>query len=78
MTDDTDIEPGQIYRHYKGTEYKVLQLATEVAEVGESFKKVVVYQDLSAPEKIWVRSLDIFQNELDVKGEKVKRFARVV
>ncbi len=69
-------QPGHIYRHYKGAHYMVLHVATEVAETGESSKKVVVYQDIAAPEKIWVRDADIFTGELDHEGQTIKRFER--
>lgn len=69
------VEPNQVYRHYKGTHYRVLQIATEVAEQGDSVKKLVIYQDMSAPEKIWARPMAIFTESFEKNGAAVKRFA---
>ncbi len=64
------LQKGQKYKHYKGNEYVVVCLA-----IDESTEKpVVVYQDLQAPEKIWVRAVEVFSEEVDVQGEKFPRF----
>lgn len=59
------------YRHYKGNEYRVLHIARHT-ETGEEF---VIYQDVSAPEKIWARSLAMFIEDVEVNGAKMPRFA---
>jgi len=61
---------GKIYRHYKGNMYKVLNIATH----SETLEKMVVYQDISAPEKIWARPLSMWDEEVFINGTKVKRF----
>lgn len=63
-----------IYRHYKrGTEYRILAVAKD----HETFEEQVVYQDIREPEKIWVRPLAMFTEEVEVDGKKVPRFEYV-
>ena len=64
---------GEKYRHYKGNEYTVVCLAVDEA----TEKRVVVYQDLHAHEKIWVRSLEMFLEEVEVDGEQRPRFIEI-
>ncbi len=59
-----------IYRHYKGTEYKVLH---EVLN-SENKEALVVYQDLKHPEKIWARPKTMFIEEVETKDGKRPRF----
>lgn len=50
-----------IYKHFKGNIYKVLCVAKD----SETLDDLVVYQDTSNPNKIWVRKLDIFLSKVD-------------
>jgi len=59
-----------IYKHYKNKLYKVLFTATN----SETKEKMVVYQDLNDEEKIWTRPEEMFLEEVEVDGGKVKRF----
>lgn len=52
---------GGKYRHYKGKEYRVLQLATHT----ETQEVLVIYQALSAGGKIWARPAVMFLEDLD-------------
>ncbi len=62
---------GKKYRHYKGNEYTIVCLAIdEATEV-----PVVVYQDIHSPEKIWVRALEMFLEDIEVEGVLKPRFA---
>lgn len=67
---DTAPKPGR-YRHYKGKEYQVLDLATH-SETGE---RLVVYRCLYGDYSLWVRPLDMFTESVEVAGETVPRFA---
>lgn len=58
------------YRHYKGTEYKVLYLGKDSEDKGE----IVIYQDVSHEEKIWSRPKKMFLEEVEVDGVKKPRF----
>lgn len=74
------MKSGDLYRHYKGAVYKIIALARAVSEDGvrgndiSALKQLVVYQDISAPEKIWVRALDKFGESFESDGQMVKRF----
>jgi hypothetical protein len=54
----------------RGGEYEVLHLAK--LEANE--EDVVVYRALYDPEKIWVRPLSVFVEEVEFEGSKVPRF----
>ncbi len=68
----TDIRPGR-YRHYKGQDYEVIDIARH-SETGE---KLVVYRCLYGDYSLWVRPLGMFRETVEVAGEQVPRFARV-
>lgn len=69
-----NITPG-IYKHYKGKKYEVLNIATH----SETLDKLIVYKALYDSDKfgnkaIWVRSIEMFTENLVIKGKKVPRF----
>ena len=64
---------GKIYMHYKGNKYKVLCTAKH----SETLEEMVVYQALYGDGDIWVRPLSMWDEEVLVNGEKVKRFQLV-
>ncbi|MDB5478418.1 MAG: TonB box-like [Alphaproteobacteria bacterium] len=64
------IQPGQTWRHYKGTIYRILTLARH----SETAEEMVVYQDIAAPEKIWVRPKMMFLESVNNNGAGVPRF----
>ncbi len=64
------IEIGQMYKHYKGGEYKILALAKH----SESLEEMVVYQNIQEPEKIWARPLDLFLQPVEQDGKELVRF----
>ena len=66
------IKPG-IYRHYKNKLYEV----TEVATHSESMEQLVVYRPLYGEGKLWVRPLDMFEEEITVDGKRMQRFTFV-
>lgn len=59
------------YRHYKGNEYLVLN----VAQHSESGETLVVYQPQYGERNWWVRPLDMFLESVTVAGQSVPRFA---
>ncbi|MFP3976719.1 DUF1653 domain-containing protein [Marinobacter sp. KMM 10035] len=73
MTDrKTDIRPGR-YRHYKGMDYEVI----DIARHSETEEKLVVYRCLYGDHSLWVRPLSMFRETVNVAGEQVPRFARI-
>lgn len=61
------------YEHYKGNRYAVLG----VAKHSETLEDLVVYQDVSDPEKMWVRPLKMFMEDVIINGVKKPRFTFV-
>ncbi|MDG0817212.1 DUF1653 domain-containing protein [Bdellovibrio svalbardensis] len=68
-----NIEVGQVYKHFKGNSYRVLQ----IAKSSETLEELVIYEALySNPEgQIWARPLKMFMETVEVAGSKVPRFA---
>ncbi len=58
------------YRHYKGGEYDVYEIARH-SETGE---RLVVYRPRYGERELWVRPLGMFTETLTVDGEEVPRF----
>jgi hypothetical protein len=64
-----------IYEHYKGKRYEVIG----VAHHSETLEELIVYKALyHSPDfglnAIWVRPKQLFEEEINVNGTKVKRF----
>ena len=59
-----------VYRHYKGNDYEVL----DVARHSETEEELVVYRALYGERGLWVRPLGMFTEEVEVEGRKVPRF----
>ena len=64
------IKIGKKYRHFKGKEYLVLQIANH----SETLEILVVYQALYGEMGIWVRPLEMFLGKVEVEGKLVNRF----
>ena len=54
------VHRGQIYKHYKGNLYLVLEVATHT-ETGE---ELVIYANVKNKAKIWARPLAMFEDVL--------------
>ena len=63
------LKPGK-YRHYKGGEYQVLDIATH----SETEEKLVVYKPLYGEQNMWVRPIEMFLEKVDVRGKQLPRF----
>lgn len=59
------------YRHYKGNEYTVIDIATH----SETLEPMVVYRPEYGERGLWVRPKVMFEEEVEVNGERVPRFA---
>jgi hypothetical protein len=64
--------PGR-YRHYKGNEYLVL----DIARHSETEEELVVYRQLYSDHSLWVRPRAMFVETVVVAGRTVPRFAYV-
>lgn len=52
---------GQIYKHFKGSLYRIVTIAVHT----ETSEKLVVYQSIEKPERVFARPLDMFMSEVD-------------
>ena len=66
------VTPG-IYRHYKGQDYQVL----DVARHSENQEYFVVYRCLYGDYSLWIRPLAMFIETIEFDGKLVPRFALV-
>lgn len=73
----TEVVIGELYRHFKGKLYQVLN----VAFMEDSDEKMVVYQALYGDYKVYVRSYESFAGPVDrikyPKAEQAMRFERL-
>lgn len=64
--------PRGMYRHYKGNEYEVL----DVARHSETLEYMVIYRSPHDHNIVWVRPLSMFTETVTVNGVDVPRFAQ--
>jgi len=69
---EENVTPG-IYRHYKGQDYEVIDVATH----SETEEKFVVYRALYGDYRLWVRPLAMFVENVIVDRQTLPRFALV-
>lgn len=78
ISEETEVIPHTIYRHFKGGYYLVLAVAYKESERDQE-KKEVVYQSLKDG-VVWTRDLEVFTSDIpkerSVTGQ-TKRFVRV-
>jgi len=67
-----ELKPGQVWRHYKGNDYKIIILGKH-SETGE---EMVVYKQLHSG-NIYIRPLALFFNTVEWEGTVVPRFTFV-
>jgi len=58
------------YRHYKGKDYEVIG----VARHSETLEELIIYRALYGTNVLWVRSLKMFTEKVEIGGKKVLRF----
>ena len=58
------------YRHFKGNEYEVL----DIAKHSETLEPMVVYKALYGDGGMWVRPADMWEEEITRDGKTFKRF----
>lgn len=62
-----------LYRHYKGNDYFVFQVATH----SETRESLVAYRCLYGDYSWWLRPLSMFTETVEVAGETIPRFGFV-
>ena len=66
-----------LYLHYKGKQYEVIDVATH----SETLEQLVVYKcrygDEANQQKLWVRPLEMFMENVEVDGEAAPRFRKI-
>ena len=67
-----NLSPGK-YRHFKGGEYQVIDLARH----SETEEWLVVYRPLYGDQALWVRPLEMFIEPVEWQGNTVKRFTQI-
>lgn len=66
------IIPGK-YRHFKGNEYEVL----EIARHSETLEPMVVYRALYGDGGVWVRPAEMWVETVVRDGKKYNRFEKI-
>ena len=56
-----ELKIGGVYKHFKGNMYKV----EGVAKHSETTEEYVVYRQMYGDERLWIRSRDMFLEEVD-------------
>ena len=59
-----------IYRHFKGNEYELI----DIARHSETMEEMVVYKALYGERGLWVRPAYMWNEEVLYQGKKVLRF----
>lgn len=59
-----------IYQHYKGQYYELIDTAKHT----ETLEEVVVYRALYGKMELWIRPLEMFNEQLDVNQSQIPRF----
>ncbi|ASP37283.1 hypothetical protein CHH28_00660 [Bacterioplanes sanyensis] len=60
-----------LYRHYKGNDYRVIDLVRH----SETEQWLVLYQPQYGEQDLWVRPYDMFVEQVQVDGQAQPRFA---
>ncbi|WP_298862957.1 DUF1653 domain-containing protein [uncultured Gimesia sp.] len=63
------MKPGR-YRHYKGNDYIVI----EIARHSETEEEMVVYRQDYGERGLWVRPKGMFMESVNIDGREVPRF----
>jgi len=64
------LKPGSRYEHYSGKLYELVVIPRH----SETLDELVIYQALYGDMNFWVRPLEMFCEDVEIKGCKVPRF----
>lgn len=73
MTEMRDNHVEGKYCHFKGGIYEVVC----VAKHSETLEEMVVYRNVSEPQKVWVRPLSMWNEMVEHDGKTVNRFTKI-
>jgi len=59
-----------LYRHFKGNEYQVINVATH----SETEEQMVIYRPLYGAMDLWIRPLSMFTEIIERDGKTFQRF----
>ena len=65
-----DSIPRGRYRHFKGNEYEIVDVALD----SETQQPVVIYRALYGERGLWVRPLAMFSEVIERNGARIRRF----
>ncbi len=60
-----EVKIGNIYRHFKGHLYQVIDICYDANSEGNDLKKKVIYEDINNKDLKWVRDYDEFNSLVD-------------
>lgn len=66
---NNEIKKGR-YRHFKGNEYEVLDIALH----SETLEEYVVYRALYGEQKVWIRPASMWNETVERDGKVFRRF----
>lgn len=69
FSDKANSLPRGIYRHYKGSDHEVI----DVVHHSETLEELVLYKHANEP-GLWVRPLNMFFDDVEIDGKKIRRF----
>ncbi|MBP3496008.1 MAG: DUF1653 domain-containing protein [Clostridia bacterium] len=61
LSEKREIKIGKIYRHFKGTLYRVISICTHT----ESGEVLVVYEQVNDEGKVWARPYEMYNSLVD-------------
>ena len=67
-----ELRPG-IYRHYKGNEYELIDIALH----SETLEEMVVYRALYGERGLWVRPAAMWDEQIERDGQVMRRFTYI-
>ncbi len=69
----SEIRIGGRYRHYKGNEYIVI----DIARHSETLEEMVIYRAQYGEGDLWARPAAMFTEDVCINGKQIPRFALV-
>ena len=60
-----EIVIGKKYKHFKGKEYKVIDIVYDCESVGDNLNKIVIYEALYGDHSHWARKYEDFASLVD-------------